>query len=252
MEVLRTSLRASLMEALARNQRREMAPARIFELSRVYLPQESGLPQEKETLCAVLSGTAEPVTWYHGERPLDFFDAKGVVELLLQKCGLQGSFVASKQSGLFPGRQASVLVDDVEVGIIGQLHPSVARDFEVAPDTFVIELDVARLLQHAHGIAEYEPLSRFPAAERDLAIVVDETTEYSSVLSIVQDFALVVDTSLFDVYRGEQIPQGQKSFAIRLVFRAPDRTLTDTEVQAVLNKILGRLESRLGAVLRHG
>ncbi len=251
LECLRTSLRASLLEVLARNRRREQSPARIFELSRVYLPHGDELPEEREVLCAMLCGAVEPMSWRHGDRHADFFDAKGVVEFLLQKYGIEGAtFLPGQDAGLFPGRQAEVAAGDSRLGIVGQIHPSVARTFEIEPETLVIELDVAQLMAHAREIAEYEPLSRFPAAERDLALVVDDTVTYESVVDIVAGFGLVSQTSLFDVYTGEQIPAGKKSFAIRLVFQAPDRTLTDAEVSEVLQKILSRVESRLGAVLR--
>jgi len=250
LECLRTSLRPSLMEVLARNRRREQTPARIFELSRIYLPRGDELPEERESICALLCGAVEPVSWHHGERRIDFYDAKGVVEFLLLKCGFQASFVPGQDPGLFPGRQAEIVVGETMLGVVGQLHPSVARAFEIEPDTQVIELDVARMMDFAHEIAEYEPLSRFPSSERDLALVVDDAVTYESVVEIVQGFGLVAQTSLFDLYSGEQVPAGKKSFAVRLLFQAPDRTLTDTEVNDVLQKILVRLESRLGAVLR--
>ena len=249
-ECLRTSLRASLLDAVSRNRRREQSPAKIFELSRIYLPQAAGLPEERETLCAILCGTVEPVSWHHAERRVDFYDAKGAVEFLLLKCGVHAQFVLSQDAGLFPGRQADVVVDGETIGVVGQLHPTVARTFEVDPDTLVFELDVARVMRHACQVAEYEPLSRFPSSERDMALVVDEAVTYARVVAIISGFGLVADTSLFDVYRGEQIPAGKKSFAVRLVFQAPDRTLTDGEVQGILDKILTRLESGVGAVLR--
>ena len=250
LEYLRTSLRASLLEVLARNRRREQSPVRIFELSRVYLPQGDELPEEREMLCAMLCGAAEPTSWHHGDRHLDFFDAKGVVEFVLLKYGIEAVFVPGQDTGLFPGRQAGVVAGKTRLGAVGQLHPSVARAFAVEPETFVFELDVAQLMAHAREIAEYEPLSRFPSSERDLALVVDDAVTYESVVDITAGFGLVSQTSLFDVYTGEQIPAGKKSFAIRLLFQAPDRTLTDVEVNDVLQKILSRLESRLVAVLR--
>ena len=249
-EHLRTSLRASLLDVIARNRRREQSPARVFELSRVYLPQGDGLPEERETVCAMLYGTAEPLSWLHGDRQLDFYDAKGAVEFLLHKCGIEARFVPSRDPGLFPGRQADIMVEGNALGVVGQLHPSVARTFEIDPLTLMFELDVARLMAHSREIAEYEPLSRFPSAERDLALVLDEAVTYESVHDIIACFGLVAQTSLFDSYRGEQVPPGKKSFAVRVVFQAPDRTLTDAEVNEVLQKILTRLESQLGAVLR--
>jgi len=250
MECLRTSLRGSLFDVLARNRRREQSPARVFELSRVYLPQGKDLPDEREVLCALLCGLAEPISWHHNERKLDFYDAKGLVELIGGKCGVAPSFVPGVDPGLFPGRQADVVVNGETIGIVGQVHPAVARMADLEPDVQVVELDVNRLMAHARIRAEYEPLSRFPFSERDLSLVVDRNVAYESVLAVVSGFALVSDVSLFDVYVGEQIPAGKKSFAVHLVFQAPDRTLTDAEVNQVQEKLLARLASTLGATLR--
>ncbi len=250
LEYLRTSLRGSLLEVLARNRRREQSQAKIFELSRIYLPRGEELPEEREMLCAVLSGTVEPVSWHHGERRLDFFDAKGVAEFLLLKYGVEATFTRGEDAGLFPGRQSAIMAGKTKLGTVGQLHPSVARAFEVETETFLLELDVALLMAHSREIAEYEPLSRFPYSERDIALVINNDVAYENVVDIIAGFGLVSQVSLFDVYAGEQIPAGKKSFAVRLVFQAPDRTLTDAEVNGVLQKILGRLESHLGAVLR--
>jgi len=250
MECLRTSLRASLFEVFSRNRRREQSPIRIFELSRIYVPRGGELPEERETLCALLCGMAEPVSWHHGERKLDFYDAKSLVEFICDKCGVVPRFAPGTDAGLLPGRQADVLVDDEKLGVVGQLHPAVARACEVDPDIFVVELDVARLMSRARKVAEYEPLSRFPFSERDLAIVVDRSVTYENVRDIASGFALVSDVSLFDLYVGEQIPEGKKSFAIHLVFQAPDRTLTDAEVNQVQEKLVARLASGLGATLR--
>jgi phenylalanyl-tRNA synthetase beta chain len=208
------------------------------------------LPEERETLCALLCGMAEPVSWHHGERKLDFYDAKSLVEFICDKCGVVPRFAPGTDAGLLPGRQADVLVDDEKLGVVGQLHPAVARACEVDPDIFVVELDVARLMSRARKVAEYEPLSRFPFSERDLAIVVDRSVTYENVRDIASGFALVSDVSLFDLYVGEQIPEGKKSFAIHLVFQAPDRTLTDAEVNQVQEKLVARLASGLGATLR--
>ena len=249
-ECLRTSLRASLLDALSRNRRREQTPVRVFELSRTYMPRGTELPDERETLCAMLSGSAEPLSWHHGERRLDFYDAKGAVEALLLMCGVRADYLPSDDPGLFPGRCAEIVADGGRLGVVGQVHPSVARAFEVDEGTFLFEFDCAALMTHARRVAEYEPLSRFPLSERDISLVVDEAVPYEKVADIISQFALVSETALFDVYRGEQIPAGKKSFAIRLVLQAPDRTLTETEIQGVITKMLGRLQSGVGAELR--
>ena len=249
-EHLRTSLRGSILEVVARNLRREQSPVRVFELSRVYLPQGDELPDERETLCALLCGSEESSSWHPGERPVDFYEAKGLAEFVLAKSGVEARYVPGADRGLFPGRQAEVLVAGEKVGVVGQLHPAVAQSFEVSGDVFIVELDVARLMAHSQPHVEYQPLSRFPFSERDLAIVVDETVTYDSVADIMRSFPLVSRMSLFDVYTGEQIPRGKKSFAIRLVYQASDRTLTDSQVNEVQNRLLAKLQAGVGAVLR--
>lgn len=247
---LRTSLRASLLDVLSRNRRREQAPVRMFELSRVYLSRGEELPDERETLCAIISGSREEASWHHGDREADFYDAKGVVEYLLATYGVVARFAPGDDAGLFPGRRADVLIDGERLGVVGQIHPAVARAFEVDPNVLVVEIDVALLMAHSQDVVEYQPLSRFPYSERDLAIVVDHDVAYERVAEVVEGFGLVAHARLFDVYTGEQIPQGKKSFAIRLLFQAPDRTLTDEEVNKVQHKLLSRLESAVGATLR--
>jgi len=248
---LRTSLRGSLLDVVARNKRREQTPVRIFELSRVYLPQGDDLPDERETLCALMWGAAEPVSWLHTDRRLDFYDAKGVVEFIVQRCGIEDvQFAPADDAGLLPGRQACVMANGERLGVLGQLHPTVARTFEVEPDMFVIELDAGKLTELYSDVSNYQPLSRFPFSERDLAIVVDKSVTYEQVADIISGFGLVSTCTLFDVYEGEQVPAEKKSFAIRLVLQAPDRTLTENEINEVLGKVLARLEKAVGATLR--
>lgn len=249
-ESLRTSLRGSILDVVARNRPREQSPVRVFELSRVYEPRGDELPEERETLCAILCGSGESLSWHHGESRIDFYEAKGLVEFILAKSGVVARYVPGTDRGLFPGRQADVLVDGDRIGVVGQLHPSVPQSVEVSGDVFMLELDVARLMAHSRLRAICEPLSRFPFSERDLAIVVDESVTYESVADIIRAFALVSETSLFDVYTGEQIPAGKKSFAIRLVYQASDRTLTDSAVNEVQKQILLKLHAGVGAVLR--
>ena len=248
---LRTSLRVSLLDVVARNRRREQTPLRVFELSRVYLPQGDELPDERETLCALMWGSAEPLSWVHADRQMDFYDAKGVVEFLMQRCGIEDvQFIPAEDAGLLPGRQADVVVGGDKLGVIGQIHPAVARNFEIEPDTFIVELDAGKLTELYSDISDYQPLSRFPFSERDLAIVVEKSVTYEQVADIISGFGLVSTCTLFDVYEGEQVPAEKKSFAIRLVLQAPDRTLTENEINELMGKVLARLEKSVGASLR--
>jgi len=130
------------------------------------------------------------------------------------------------------------------------LHPRVAQAFELSGTVCLIEIDLERLLTRSIGEKKYTPIYRFPAVSRDIALVVDEQTSYRQVESIIKSFPLVTEVTLFDLYTGEQIPQGKKSFAIRIVYQSPEHTLTDDEVNQVQQKMLDRLSRELQGSLR--
>jgi phenylalanyl-tRNA synthetase beta chain len=250
-EYLRTSLRAGLLATLAHNQKFEQAGIRLFEIGRVFLPQGKDLPEEKEILCAVLSGARAELSWRADKEPLDFFDTKGVVENILNQLGLKASFENSDDEDLFPGRGANIIVDDDRIGIVGELHPKVAQAFELSNTVCLIEVDLEKLLTKITGIKEYQSIPRFPSVTRDIALVIDEQASYRTVENIIQSFPLVTKVALFDLYRGEQIPEGKKSFAIRIVYQSPSHTLTDEEVDQTQEQMLARLHQELGATLRN-
>jgi phenylalanyl-tRNA synthetase beta chain len=263
-EYLRTSLRAGLLSTLAHNQKFEQAGIRLFEIGKVFLPQhphviaseakqsqeERELPQEKEMFCAVLSGARAELSWQADKEPLDFFDAKGIVENLLNQLGLKASFDIGDDEILFPGKGANIIVDDDRIGILGELHPKVAQAFELSNTICLIEVDLEKVLTKLTGIREYQSIPRFPSVSRDIALVVDEQVSYGRVEEIIQSFPLVTKVTLFDLYRGEQIPDGKKSFAVRIIYQSPSHTLTDEEVDQTQEQMLGKLHQELGATLR--
>ncbi|MFW6105600.1 MAG: phenylalanine--tRNA ligase subunit beta [Chloroflexota bacterium] len=263
-EYLRTSLRAGLLATLSHNQKFEQAGIRLFEIGKVFLPQhppviaseakqsqeKRELPQEREMLCAVLSGPRAELSWQADKEPLDFFDAKGVVESLLNQLGLKATFDIGDDEILFPGRGADIIVEGDKVGIVGDVHPRVAQAFELSNAICLIEIDLEKLLIHITGIKEYQPIPRFPSVARDIALVLDEQVSYRTVEDIIQSFPLVTEVTLFDLYRGEQIPKGKKSFAMRIIYQSPKHTLTDEEVDQTQKHMIARLNQELGATLR--
>ncbi len=249
-EYLRTSLRANILSTLRSNQRHEEAGIRLFEAGKIFLPQGKELPLEKEMLCAVLNGARQELSWHENGKALDFFDAKGVAESLLSKLGLTATFEASDDEGLFPGKSAAILIDSDRIGTVGELHPSVAQAFELDGITSLIEVDVAELMKKAGTANKYQPIPRFPGITRDIALVVDKQVTYQQVADIVQKIALVKKVTLFDLYTGVQVPEGKKSFALRVIYQSPDRTLTDREIDKLHQKIVSRLHQELGATLR--
>ena len=263
-EYLRTSLRAGLLGALAHNHKFEQAGVRLFEIGKVFLPQhhhviasetrqsQEGreLPQEKEMLCAVLGGARAELSWQADKEMVDFFDAKGVVENLLDQLGLKASFKNSDDEGLYLERRADVIVADGKVGTVGDVQSKVAQAFELSNTVCLMEIDLEKLLTKIAGIKEYRSIPRFPSVTRDIALVIDEQMSYRRVNEIIQSFPLVTKVTLFDLYRGEQIREGKKSFAIRIVYQSSSHTLTDEEVDQTQKQMLARLHQELGATLR--
>jgi phenylalanyl-tRNA synthetase beta chain len=248
-EYLRTGLRGNLLAAIESNRRHEDSTMMLFELGRVYLRRAGDLPEEPEMLCGVLSGSGGESLW-KSDMPVDFFTAKGAVESLLSRLGISAGYKESNDPGLKPGRQANIVVDNKTLGVLGQVHPDVARSFDIAGDVFLFELDVTALLPFTLGHRTYQPIPRFPSVARDIALVVDMAVSHGKITKAAAGFPLVDKITLFDVYTGKQVPPGKKSLAYHLSFQSPDHTLTDEEVDKVLKDILDKLAKELGAVLR--
>lgn len=249
-EYLRPNLRANLLAALSTNRRHEDGSIRLFELGRVYLPRQKDLPDEREVLCGILSGPRLEKWWQGGDESLDFFDAKGVVEGLLSQLGVGASFEEGRDESLHPSKQAAIVIAGSKLGVVGELHPKVLEAFEIFEAVYLFEIDLTALLPFTIGYKMFQPVSRFPAVVRDIALVVDAEITNQKVLDIVKSFPLVERVSLFDFYSGEQVPPGKKSLAYRITFQSPTQTLTDEAVNRVQQKILSKLSHELGATLR--
>jgi phenylalanyl-tRNA synthetase beta chain len=249
-EFLRTSLRAGVLSVLARNERYQENGIRLFEIGKVFMPREMDLPQEKEMLCAVLSGSHRNLSWRGEEEPVDFFVAKGVLETILSRLEVAARFEVSEDESLFPGRIADVVVENDKLGTVGELHPRVAKAFGLSGITYLIEIDLDKLSSFAVTVKTFQAIPRYPSTSRDIALLVDDKVTYQQICSIIQSFSLVNSVVLFDFYVGEQVPAGKKSLAFRIVYQSSTHTLTDGEVDEVQTKILDRLQRELGATLR--
>ncbi|MCX7912202.1 MAG: phenylalanine--tRNA ligase subunit beta, partial [Dehalococcoidales bacterium] len=240
--------------ALAANRRHEDGGIRLFELGRVYRPREGDLPEDTEMLCGIMSGPRTERSWLGADSNMDFYDAKGMVEGLFSALGLEVDFTPGHDEGLHPARQAKVILrqdgGEVEIGVVGELHPKIADAFEIAGPVGIFEINIATLLKHGSGEKKFQPIPRFPGSIRDIAIVVDASVTNREAVNIIRRFSLVSRVSLFDVYTGKQVPPGKKSLAYRIVYQSPSRTLTDEEVNRVQEAILERLSKELGATLR--
>ena len=256
LEYMRTSLRPGLLSILAANQKYEDGGIRLFEIGRVFLGRGNDLPEEREVLAGVISGPRGALSWLGEKGQSDFFDAKGTVEAVLARLGIEAEYhSADYQAGgeekLRPGRSARVLVGQTVVGLIGELHPGVAEGFDLLPQPVAIfELDVERLASSVSEKRGFRPLSRFPRSVRDIAVLVDVQVPASKMLGIIRGVPLVSHVYLFDLYSGKQVPAGKKSVAFRVACQSDARTLTEEELEAAENQILSRLAKETGATRR--
>jgi phenylalanyl-tRNA synthetase beta chain len=255
---LRTTLLGSLLDVGQRNRSRGASALRLFEAGAVYLPDPAdpaALPSEPYHVAALLSGPVRPATWRSPEpRDADFFAAKGVAGGMLDTLHVPWTVEADPEPAPFlhPGQAARILIAGAPAGWIGRIHPDVAGgwDFDAEVAAFEVNLDVAA----AHvRFTSYQDLTSFPEVREDLAVIVADTVTAAQVLEVVRGAggALLTGADVFDVYRDAQtIGAGHVSLAVRLRFRAADRTLTDEEVAARRRKIASALATQLEGRVR--
>ncbi len=251
-EYLRTSLRSSLLATMASNRRLEEGPLRLFEVSRVYHYWGEGLPDEREMAVGVLTGATAPVTWRGEPRPLDFFDARGAIDAVLDRLGAQGDYQPLDDPALRPGRAAALRIAGNDVGVLGEVDADTLARFDVDGGPVVLfELDLEALLEAlpAEG-RRFRPVPRYPDATRDLALVVPLETPAAQVQAVLERHPLVARVTLFDVYVGPQVAAGRRSLAYRLTLRSPERTLTTAEVDRATEELLATLQREVGATPR--
>jgi phenylalanyl-tRNA synthetase beta chain len=254
-EWLRPTLRASLLRTLAANQRQREGPLALYEVARVYLSRGLDLPTEPEHATGIVGGKRLD-RWGHGtEEELDFLDAKGCLEYLFARLGVTPVFEQSEEFALVPGRTARIRLGDRAVGVLGQVDPRVAAEFDIDGDVFLFDLVLDDLLDALEALPggrarRYEPVPRFPPVVQDLAVIVDEAVTAAQVQSLIEAATLVRRARLFDVYTGEPIPAGKKSLAFSVTYQSYEDTLTDQEVARAHRGIVERLKRQLGATLR--
>ncbi len=258
---LRTTLRHSILAVLSSNARTWRGPLRMFESGRVYIDKGDGvgLPKEPEKFVGVVAGPSSNIEWMSSEpKPSDFYDAKGIVEALLNEFDVHAQFIPAQETTFEPGRCARIVIPSAgqaEIGILGEVASEVLAtfDIETAP-VAMFELDVESISKLPElqklGQQNYTPFGRFPDSERDLALLIDDSVPAADVLALVERNRLAISASIFDVYEGESIPPGKKSLAVRVVYQANNRTLTTDELTKAETSILRALHHNLGAELR--
>jgi len=252
MAVMRSTLFGGLVANLQTNLKRKQSRVRLFETGRSFLRDAAGTPvagfAQAWKLSGLAYGGALPEGWGSGARKVDFFDVKGDLEALLAPAQLR--FEKLVHPALHPGRSARVLLDDREIGCLGELHPEWVQKYDLPQAPVVFELDFAAV--KAVQVPVYAEVSKFPPVIRDLAVVVDQDVALQTLLDGLKTElpALVRDVQLFDVYVGKGVAENKKSLAFRIVMQDTQRTLLDSEVDAALQQLVSCLERAFGAQLR--
>ena len=258
--ILRPEMIPSLLNTLAYNQAHNDGGFRLFEIGRSFGYQDGNLPHEREWLAGVMSGPRFGDNWLTPADLMDFYDASGIVSTVLGRVGFTASLQEAVGTRWHPGRAATISVRAAtgaaaEVGVVAEMHPDIVDRFGLRPEPviyFQIALDALSSAQLATEPAEtrFESLSRFPAANRDLALLAPSDVPAGQIQQLIQRVRLVERTELFDVYTGENVPEGMRSLAFRIWFRAEDRTLTAEELNRAMNGLTRVLEREAGATLR--
>ena len=257
--VMRTTLLASLLSNVASNLRHQPPALRLYEIGRAYLRDPYGgkdlrpVAEERLHVAGVLWGRRDPRGWTSKEAVTDFADARGAVEAIVSALG-GGELTCrlARVAPFHPRATAEARVGEVVLGWVGEIHPRVAQQLGLPRGVFAFELEFAALERVAELSPQFQPLPRYPAVLRDLAVVVPVSMQAAEVRAVIREVGqpLVEDAELFDVYTGAPLPEGQKNLAFALRYRSPERTLRDDEVQAAHARIVEEVQRRLGGTLR--
>lgn len=253
MEVMRTSLLPGLLSSLRNNISRRIEDVRLYEAGRVFLPCTAcSISEERMRIASVMTGNRIRKTWYQEGRGADFFDIKGTVESLIRSLGIsEVSFQEMETPYLQPGQSAWVMIGDRSVGPVGTLHPRIREKYDIKDWAGCFELDLDPIEENALGHTPYRSLPRYPAVLRDLALLAPVGVPALEIEAVLSETGTdLADIRLFDLYQGKGIAEGFRSLAYSLAFQSHDRTLTDEEVDASVDRILKELKKRLGVKLR--
>ena len=251
LSVMRTTLWGGMLQTLAYNLRRQQERVRIFETGLVFLQQENGLVQAPR-LGGLICGQAMEEQWAGEKREVDFFDVKGDVESLLDlsKAGRKIEWQKGEHSALHPGQSATLFLDGKAVGHVGALHPQIQKKLDLDLQPFLFEMDLSILEERE--LPAYQPLSRYPAVRRDLALLVSEDVSYADIQKSLTSLnnKMITASHIFDVYQGEGVASGLKSIALGLILQDFSRTLEEQDVESVVTEVVERLQKDVGARLR--
>ena len=239
--IMRTTLVSNMLEALSRNEHRGNQNVAGFEFGNIFIPQGEDLPKEEHKLTVGFYDLG------------DFYYLKEMIEKALWEIGINNlTYKRASENYLHPGRSAEIYLGDEKIGVLGEVHPSVLKNYEMKKRAYVAEIEFERLLPYAIENYKYSSLPKYPSMKRDLAIVIDRDVDAYEIEEIAKNNGkkLLESFNIFDIYTGENIGNNKKSVAFSMIFRAQDRTLVEKEVNEIVEKVVEELENKIDAHLR--
>lgn len=253
--VMRTTLLPGLLETTARNMNFRSLDLKLFEMRRVYLPGDGeSMPREPLCIVGAITGSRDGDGWSRPNEQVDFFDAKGIVETVLDVLDVGGiSWVTENTESYFhPGKSCRVFSGREQIGSVGELHPLVQKNFEIEKPVFCFELNFEKLVQLSKSKKTITAPSKFPDSSRDIAMLIPEELAAARIIECIraEKSKEIEHVQIFDVYRGKGVPEGHKSVAVRIRYRSFERTLAEEEISALHNKIVTSLTDKLQVTVR--
>ncbi|HOZ46898.1 MAG TPA: phenylalanine--tRNA ligase subunit beta [Candidatus Hydrogenedentes bacterium] len=253
LSTMRSSLIPGLLDNVTRNLHRGNGSIRAFEIGPVYKPRaDKDLPDETLRIAVVLTGAAASPHWASEQRSVDFYDLKGIMEVIADHVGAVAAYQPLEMGPFQTGQSASVVVDGRELASMGLVKSTVLKAYDIEQPVYVLDADLQALLALNPAAKQFEEIPQYPPSLRDIAVLVDNDVPAGALCEAARDAAgkILRSVDIFDVYTGKQVPEGKKSVALSLVFQSPERTLTDQNTQKAWDKILHKLETEFNATLR--
>lgn len=253
-EALRMNLISGLLDNIAYNKARSVENVALYEQGRVFYGNGHAQPEEIEHIAGAITGSMQAKSWNEKEKPVTFFDVKGIVEQYLKNVAVAGevSYVADHdRQGMHPGRTADVLLDGDVIGFIGQIHPTTAEEFKIK-ETYVFELNLTKIIHAEKKLQHYDVISKYPAITRDIAILVNKEVSNTEVLNVINETKQknLIKVELFDVYEGKNLEKGMKSLAYQFTYQDTNDTLQEDAINDEFSKVIKNLEEKLNVTVR--
>ncbi|AHA04914.1 phenylalanine--tRNA ligase subunit beta [Pediococcus pentosaceus] len=253
-EALRMNLISGLLDDIAYNKARSVENVALYEQGRVFYGNGQAQPEEIEHIAGAITGSMQAKSWNEKEKPVTFFDVKGIVEQYLKNVAVAGevSYVADHdRQGMHTGRTADVLLDGDVIGFIGQIHPTTAEEFKIK-ETYVFELNLTKIIHAEKKLQHYDVISKYPAITRDIAILVNKEVSNTEVLNVINETKQknLIKVELFDVYEGKNLEKGMKSLAYQFTYQDTNDTLQEDAINDEFSKVIKNLEEKLNVTVR--